>query len=980
MSSTGNPQHRCAVLQTALGDVGYSDAHIQLDWPLSDRRQLRRFAEDRDPGSLPSGQPARLDLVAFYHEHERNWDTTAFVAELDRLDLVQNKEHGCTRARELFDLTAAPCAFFAGNRTADLWLKCWQQPEPVRDIPFESEALRRTFRQHRRDVERDALARLRGGQRYLFDGVYHAQREELVQFLHMGLSKATWLAPELTKKDSEKEYEPERKALSRVAIALMAARILEDKGYFGSSGQSTNARQILEEAEHAANGFFQAVIHNDLARLGQRLNSQLVEEMLKCLMAHLTGPASFSMVTPDAIGYLYETALMAERRQRGKEVELNGIHYTPRPIAQHILDRIPVEEMRPSQRYVADIACGSGSFLLAGTQRLREVFDARESEEEGDVVAHLQDHVIGNDTDRIAVLVTKLAYLLEHWISRSERAGVPEPQRLWERDALDLSETDFAGCRPSMIVGNPPFASAAGGQQLANQFLLKALDLLRPGGYLGMIMPGGLLKMLRQKAPAIRKTLLSTCELLEVWEQPLEVVGLTARQETCVIIARKYCSSEKSQRPVLFKSTYSSKGPAKHALRENLRSTWTFAAGGPPGRPDVSWRADEDSRIIASPIDCVWGRLELEQALSALCEIGTGIDAPLGKAEFSPRKEPGFVPYLRSQRRLKPFFLQREDWWKDDPDSEHRFVDPSTGHRPRKLLRALFEAPKIVVSFRNNRNSDSQLVAAYDDQGVFPEHDFRCVAISRKVDQEPRWATQLLSNHRERELLLWLTAVLNSLVAHAWVATCSPPRGPLEIVLLSLPLPPEFDEDIPRLVEETAQVERAIAADAPLWDASLEGTPSKFMGLAVELNKRVLASYGLGRKDVDLLKQFLRGMTDPWVDASKTAHLPIEGAAYLRITGKVVEVDVKRQQVTLDLPRYRKKAEGPVKVPLPKHMPGWALRAGVEFTCLAPVNRRDPSDLQDPWLLREFRLLPYSYLQPSEIEKIAGFEVLDATT
>ena len=972
----GEVQERRALLLSVLSDVGYSDAHVQCDWQVSDHDELRRWREDDDPQNLPEGRPSRLDVVAFYDEREHNWDTTALVAELDRLDLTQNKESGSERARQLFELTAAPCALFAGNGTADLWLRCWQQqPELIRDIPFSESSLRSRFRQHRRDLEREALARLRGGQRYLFDGVYHARREELVQFLHRGLSKATWLADALSRDDPKKEYEEERKALSRVAIALMAARILEDKGFFGSSEQTTNAREILSNAEHAANGFFQQVINQDLARLDKRLNTQLVNEMLACLMAHLTGPASFSMVTPEALGHLNETALTAERR-RGKDLELNGIHYTPRPIAQHILERIPLEELRASERFVADIACGSGSFLLAATERLRDVFDAREHDAEAHVLDHLRHHVIGNDIDGIAILLTRLAYLLEHWIKRRETKDVPEPQALWTSDALGLRPQDFAGVLPSIVVGNPPFGAASGGQQAANHFLSKALELLAPGGFLGMVMPGGFLTMRRQKGRAMRGHLLDRCELLEVWEQPLQTVGLTARQETCVIIARKCASGERHQQPVLFKSTYSSRKTAIHALREELRSTWTFVATGLPGCPDVPWREDKDSRVIASPIDCVWRRLALERKLSDLCFDGTGIDAPLKKAIFSPQRRSGrFVPYLRTQKRLKPFFLVRDDWW-DDPDPDHRYLDPPTALWPKEALWPLYRGPKVIVRCDTNRNSKVQVAAAYDDGGVYPDHHFRCVGLRRESGENADWVNQLLVTRDSRELLLWLTAVLNGPVAHAWVATCAPPRGLLEVVLHSLPLPSEFDPEIPRLVEKTSKLERSVTDETALWDVRPGTEATEFLRLAAQINERVLASYSLRKRDVGLLTKFLQGMTEPWVDAPEDAHLPVAGAKYRRITGTVVSVDVNRQQVTLDLPRYTKKAGGPLKVPLPMHMPGWALREGTQFTCLAPANRRAPADLQDPWLLREFRPLPYAYMEPSEIERMAGFQAL----
>jgi len=490
-----------------------------------------------------------------------------------------------------------------------------------------------------------------------------------------------------------------------------------------------------------------------------------------------------------------------------------------------------------------------------------------------------------------------------------------------------------------------------------------------------MVMPGGFLKMRRQKCPETRERLLRETQLLEVWEAPTYVVGLRAEQETCVVIARKRGPSGEVRRPVLFKPTYSRRRPSVEALRERLRSTWTFVATGPPGRPDVSWREDKDSRIIASPIDCVWRKLALDRSLSKLCVSAEGINAPREKATFSRRASSGFVPYLRIQTALKPFFLLPEDW-EDDPKPIYRYVDPSTALWPQRRHWPLYRGQKVIVRARTNRNSNLQLAAALDDSGVFPKHDFRCLGLRGTSSENADWVNQMLATYSSRDVLLWLTAVLNGPVAHAWVATCAPPRGLLDVVLHSLPLPSELDPEIPRLVEKTSKLERTVTDDTALWDVRPGTEASEFLRLAGQINERVLESYGLRKRDVDLLTKFLQGMTEPWVDAPENAHLPVAGAKYRRITGTVVSVDVKRQQVTLDLPRYAKKAGGPLKVPLPMHMPGWALREGTQFTCLAPANRREPADLQDPWLLREFRALPYAYMEPSEIERMAGFQAL----
>ena len=202
-ATNGNVQKRRAILQHALNNVGYADSCIQFDWPVSNPEELRQYGQDQDPYNLPGGKPWRLDVVAFCDERERNWATTAFAAELNRLDLVRDREAGAQRAKQLFDTTAAPNVLFAGNGSADLWLGCWGEAHVVHDIPFTPDALKQHFHEHRRELEREALARLRGGQRYLFEGVYNAQRDELAQFLHRGISKATWLSPTLTGKGHE---------------------------------------------------------------------------------------------------------------------------------------------------------------------------------------------------------------------------------------------------------------------------------------------------------------------------------------------------------------------------------------------------------------------------------------------------------------------------------------------------------------------------------------------------------------------------------------------------------------------------------------------------------------------------------------------------------------------------------------------------------------------------------------------------------
>ena len=321
-------------------------------------------------------------------------------------------------------------------------------------------------------------------------------------------------------------------------------------------------------------------------------------------------------------------------------------------------------------------------------------------------------------------------------------------------------------------------------------------------------MPGAFLKaMQRGGTTETRRRLLRECELLEVWEMPEGTVGLSARQETCVIIARKANRERRRFTPTLFNVTYSASYEAIRAQRDHLRSTWTFMATGLPAQPPVSWSEDTTARIIASPIDHVWRKIELGRPVSAICDHTKGILTHLSRTNFSSQPGGGFVPYLRSQGRLHPYFLNRDDW-QTDPDAGHDYVDPRTAERSRLGRQSLMQGPKLIVTGDTNRNSRLQLKVAFDDAGVFPEHHFCCFALHMDPQNHSPWARQLLLGVEQRTLLLWLSGVMNSPIGHSWVATCSTPRSSAIDVFMSLPVPANFDAIIPQMVEQTASFAR----------------------------------------------------------------------------------------------------------------------------------------------------------------------------
>lgn len=958
------------LLLDSLRHVGYGQGHVEVNWPYLNLPALgeRDFAK----------RAGRLDIVAFHDERRHDWETSAVVCDLQSPEVLANADEGRQRCRMLFDATAAPNVLFGGSDNIDLWLRCeTNNPRRIAGIGFNSGALRKAFADHRDSLERESLSRLRLGQRYLFDRVYEARRDQLADFMHIGLEQAVRILRRTVGNSIQKaEREALELSLSYVAMALLAARIMEDKDFFDEQdGPSANARNLVKRAESASNGFFRHVTRTDLSSLDKRLGPRVVDDLLSHIMAYLTGPACFSLITPDMLGDLYERALVANDRV-GRNVDIKGIHYTPLSIAQHILRRIPIEEIPPSKRCILDPACGSGSFLMAATARLRDAFDANEPGAEDDVFKHLSSRVIGNDMDTIARLVTRMRYLLHHWIETGTPDGVPTP-RLLEGDGLELKPADLGNCQPTVIVGNPPFNPAT----TAAKFLRQAVDLLEPGGFLGMVMPASFLRGRRDEGPDARFQLLEECELLDVWEMPQGTVGIAARHSPCVVIARKIRYRDR-RLPAVFKVAQSGKDEAVAAFRDHLRATWVFAAEALPAT-NRHWRDDPYRvskanprslcRIVASPVDAIWRSAESSCTLGDVCgdNIVPGIWARGGESVFesSPQKPTGFEPYFQRQSCLVPFFVAREDW-ADAPNVRGLFVDPETSRWKKRKSWDLFRGLKLIVTARTNRNAQTQLVAALDELGLFPEDDFRCIALSGCSGASDA-TTQVRASASDRQTLLWLAAILNSPLGQAWIAVTSSPRGLTNEVLESLPLPDKFDPRIPDLVEATRSTERPDDFERlTLWSQWSDRRPSSpgsdFATIAGQLNCLVFRSYGLSHEDYIKVTRYLESMTNPWVNGGADAHIVTYPER--RIRGTVLSVDTVTQEICVKLARY---SSDPLTIPIPHDFPGWAMAEGSEFTCLAPRNDRDPQSVKtNPWLLRDFRPLPYAYLTVKQLEEM----------
>ena len=227
----------------------------------------------------------------------------------------------------------------------------------------------------------------------------------------------------------------------------------------------------------------------------------------------------------DLLGLAHETLLApVDRKAR-------GAHYTPPALA----DRLVALSLPPTAAAVLDPACGGGAFLLAVGRALVE---------RGLSPSAAVRCLYGVDLDPLAVEVARAATAL--W------SGGP-PADVVEGDFLVLASDPLAlagaseartGRRFDAVVGNPPFASplrggAPGGMgaytDQAGRFLVRALEMLRPGGRVGLIQPQSVLTA--RDAEAVRAAVGEQAALRALWVAEEKV--FSASTHVVAVVAEK---------------------------------------------------------------------------------------------------------------------------------------------------------------------------------------------------------------------------------------------------------------------------------------------------------------------------------------------------------------------------------------------------------------------------------------------------------
>ncbi|MCL2871844.1 MAG: N-6 DNA methylase [Betaproteobacteria bacterium] len=323
----------------------------------------------------------------------------------------------------------------------------------------------------------EELPKPKGGarQRGLFKGGYQPVDESFL--LELTDYRET-LAKAFKKADLSLDSSTLTALVQRTIDRLVFMRFLEDKQIeveisVSNLGKSQNAWADFQVASHRLDNIYNGSVFKPLSKLDDK-NFEVDEDVFGDICERLAAensPYNFDAIPIHILGSIYErflgSVIRATEKQAKVEVKpevrkAGGVYYTPEYIVRYIVaqtvgsliaDKTPAEI---AKMHFADIACGSGSFLLGVYDELlryhadwyNQSGRDRQAKKDGCIKTDeghwrlslaqrrniLQANLYGVDLDRQAVEVAQLSLFLK--LLEDERAASAHQYRMeFSRDA-----------------------------------------------------------------------------------------------------------------------------------------------------------------------------------------------------------------------------------------------------------------------------------------------------------------------------------------------------------------------------------------------------------------------------------------------------------------------------------------------------------------------------------------------------------------
>lgn len=611
----------------SLRSIGYRPGLIQRDYSYVDL-----FSQ--------GGVVRKVDLAAFGQEP---FDYRSACIG------VRLAEHQAVAATEVADIRAlgAPHVLVVTPTVTQQWTI--QERDAVCALSFPTGEIEARIVSKNRDWNPTALLRAKSG----FVQPLPAQ----IDFVDLGLlpaldaeagSKIDHMVKRVlhsAESESRRRNEAfDAHAIFNVLFRFLAAKLLKDRDY-----------KTTPEIDFSDSLRTLRAVDNHYHRIGKASVPKVSKAVLEAIATETAASFSFRNISVDTLTYVYENTFVSPTSRKAL-----GIHSTPSSVADYILSQIPIEELPREQWRFLDATCGHGIFLIAAMRRIRHLLPA----EWGGHRRHqfFTDHLLGVDIERFSIEVARLCLML---------ADFPEPNG-WDLTCGDVfakGVLEQAASRTTVLVGNPPFEILrnAGPQKPAPAELLdRTLDLLPPGGFIGLVLPKSFRDSIdygKQRASVLRNY-----DVLSLTSLP-DRVFIHSDAETVLLIARRR-HKEQSNHFVTYREVCDDD---RNRFLARQQITWEEHV------PQSFFAETTGGQLVVPALRAVWERLADNPRMGEIVEIRKGVeydttklDGKYENAVFDERR-PNTIPGVHaSTGAFTQYVLFKHQYFSTDPALQRR--------------------------------------------------------------------------------------------------------------------------------------------------------------------------------------------------------------------------------------------------------------------------------------------------------------------
>lgn len=742
--------------------------------------------------------PTRLAPAVAFGQSPYSYDNACFVI------IVPNGEAG-NRLIGAYRAIGAPRAFEVKEDAIVDWKVAAAPEASISKRTFKPEDAETVIKAHANEWNPSQVLRLKNlaesGQRqsdFMDVGLIPALEQHIKQKLDPLLRGVLYGAKTKYQKRHREPVDLEQ--LVRLVFRALAGKVMNDRGLLDfSKNTSPAADELLDIVAKHYNDF--KPISNDKA-------------VRQYVLDRLWESVSFKNLSVEALAYFWETTLVTDETRT-----IQSIHATPPSIARYIVHRLSIDRFAEEERRIIEPCCGSGTFLVAALQRLRELTAPDMNGENRH--EYFKRMLSGFDNDTFGLEVARLCLML---------ADFPNADG-WELELENVFDTPerspkfYAALRAANIVlCNPPFGkfSDAERQQFSTgaykqvEILTRVLANMPSQGILGFVLPQQFLS--GNSYPAVRKQLAERYDEIEVVSLPDKVFE-KSEQEIALLLAKHPRAKPKGvtilHRKVADQEAWKVFNEL-HAVRQENSEKRSIE--------------DAEKSLAVPDLNRVWSFLSGADRLKSAAEhVHRGIEwnKPIEENRellISATEKPGSKRGLPSAPKEKFFIYQR-------PPTAYLSVE----QRNRKTdlpFDLPWDKPKVVMNAKRRSRGPWRISAFVDTEGLVCYQTYTCIWPA--IGWEPTV----------------LAAILNGYIANAFVAAIEGNHRDITLntTLSEVPLPKITEPDavkIDLLVKQYVALVEDDSSHDDFWTPAREARFADAGNVLNEIDALVLRAYKL---------------------------------------------------------------------------------------------------------------------------------------